>query len=244
MSVSIIIPTLHDCRALTGLLDNLQRLDPAAEEIIVVDGAADAQCRRLCEQYGVRWLDGPACRGHQLDAGARSAHGEVLWFLHADSRVRADALQHMIAHIKTGAIGGYFRFRFSGARNARLRWFEAITNWRSRVGVAYGDQGLFMTAKAYREHGGFQPQPLFEEVRLFKRLRSTGRFRRLSQPLATSPRRWQRDGWWRRTLINRILALGYALGIPAARLHKWYTRHRRPDADEQHQSAAKTSAGS
>ena len=81
-----------------------------------------------------------------------------------------------------------------------------------------------MTRAAYEACGGFAHEPLFEEVRLVKRLRDRGTFVTLDEPLGVSPRRWERDGWLRRSAANRLLALGHALGISAARLAARYDR--------------------
>jgi len=210
------------------------------KEVIVVDGNADADCEQLCQQYAVKWLPSDACRGLQLDAGAQAAieaaDADVLWFVHADSVVHANALEEISNSIKAGAIGGYFRFGLIGLQHWRLQLFTALTNWRTQIGVPYGDQGLFMTVAAYQQAAGFAHLPLFEEVRLVKRLRRLGRFKMLPYVLATSPRRWQRDGWLRRIIINRGLAVAYGLGVPAERLHTWYIRHHH--SNSKHQSSA------
>lgn len=244
MRLSIIIPAWRDNQALSRLLDNLHPLEPGAVEIIVVDGSADAHCEQLCRQFQARWLTADACRGLQLDTGARAAAGDVLWFLHADSTVHPSAVRDIHACLASGAVGGYFRFRFSGKRSWRLRLFEMLTNWRTRIAIPYGDQGLFMTADAYRQCGGFAHQPLFEEVRLVQRLRRMGTFKLLPQALATSPRRWQRDGWWRRSLLNRGLALAHGLGVSPERLHRWYVRCQRPAGDSEQRRTVKASSGS
>ncbi len=244
MRVSIIIPAWQDNQALSRLLADLQCLRPAASQIIVVGGCEDQQSEQLCRQYAARWLVSRPCRGLQMDTGAQAANGEVLWFVHADSVVHNSALQQITEALTDAAVGGYFRFRFTGTRSWRLRWFERLTNWRTRLGVPYGDQGLFLRADVYRQCGGFPRQALFEEVPLVKRARRVGAFRMLPHALPTSPRRWQRDGWWRRTLTNRALALGYAAGISPQRLHQWYSRPQSAVADDQQAATVKTSSRS
>ena len=64
-------------------------------------------------------------------------------------------------------------------------------------------------------------------------LRRQGRLRALDTPIGVSPRRWERDGWIRRTVENRLLALGFALGVNPARLARRYRSapgSARPDA--------------
>jgi hypothetical protein len=77
----------------------------------------------------------------------------------------------------------------------------------------------------YQGLGGFAREPLFEEVRLMKRLKTDGRLVALSLPIGIAPRRWERDGWWIRCVRNRLLALAFMLGIPAARLAMNYYAH-------------------
>lgn len=224
--ISVIIPTYRDCDALEMLLQRLADMQPAIDEVIVVDAGENDLCSRLCREHGVTCLVTSPCRGAQLDRGARYAAGEILWFLHADSQPAADAPQQILSSISNQAVGGFFKFQFSGPRSWRLRLFESITNWRSRYGIPYGDQGLFVRRDCYTAAGGFPHQPLFEEVSLIKALRAEGDFNALDQTLPTSPRRWEHDGWWRRTVLNRGLAIGYRLGVPIKRLSKWYENWR------------------
>jgi hypothetical protein len=82
-----------------------------------------------------------------------------------------------------------------------------------------------MTKQAYIKAGGHAPWPLFEEVPLVKNLRKSGHFMALASPLLVDPRRWQRDGWWRRTWENRKLALAFARGHSPHALAAQYRSH-------------------
>lgn len=221
-SFSVIIPCYHDEARLGNLLNQLQNVSHRPMEIVVVDGADDQACRKICHQYGARWLAGEPCRGRQLLAGAALAQGDVLWFLHADARLPADPITAMRFAIEQGALGGYFRFRFDAPRAWPALLLESAIAFRCRFGIPYGDQGLFMTRRAYVEAGGHSPWPLFEEVSLVRGLRRMGRFLALREPLYVDPFRWHRDGWWRRTWVNRNLALAFARGVPPDELAARY----------------------
>lgn len=221
-SFSAIIPCYHDEVKLGDLLNQLQSLPHRPLEIVVVDGAGDKACRKVCDQYGARWLAGEPCRGRQLLAGAALAQGDVLWFLHADNRLPPDPVMAMDLAIKRGAVGGYFRFRFDTPRAWPAFLLEPAIAFRCRFGVPYGDQGLFMTRQAYAGAGGHSPWPLFEEVSLVRGLRRLGGFLPLREPLFVDPRRWHRDGWWRRTWVNRNLALAFACGVAPDQLAARY----------------------
>lgn len=220
--IAAIVPVLGDIGELHELHAQLRSVKRGPDEIIVVDGANDARLRELCGRWGVTYLASRPGRGHQLHQGAMAAQSELLWFLHADAMPRADSADAMRQAVARGAVGGYFRFRFAGERSWRKTVLEALINRRAQLGVPYGDQGLFATRSAYRATGGFPDVPLFEEVPLVRALRRAGRFTALPNPIGVSPRRWERDGWLRRTLENRLLALRYMLGTPPEKLARRY----------------------
>ena len=97
-------------------------------------------------------------------------------------------------------------------------------NLRSRLtGIATGDQGIFVTAEAFRRVGGFPDQPLMEDIALSTRLRTLARPLCLRPPLITSSRRWERDGTLRTILLMWRLRLAYALGTdPHALADRYY----------------------
>ncbi len=218
----MIIPVLNDTDALTALLGQLRLQQPAPLEVIVVDGAADANVAGVCAAAGARYLTAPAGRGQQLRAGAAQARGNVLWFLHADALLPANATAAVQDAVAQGAQAGYFEFHFSGARTWTKRVIELFVAWRCRVATVYGDQGLFARRELYERTPGFAAIPLFEEVPLVRALRRAGRFAALAAAIEVDCRRWERRGFWRQTLINRLLALGYALGVSPERLARWY----------------------
>lgn len=227
LAISVIIPTWRDTEALQSLLPSLAAMQPPALEIIVVDGAADAEVVALCDANKVIYITAAAGRGTQLNCGARRAQGAVLWFVHADAAPDSASLAAIEAAVQRGARAGYFRFRFAGERSLTRSLLERCIGWRCRFGTVYGDQALFITRQAWQgTEALFEEVPLFEEVALVKRLKCAGAFTALDTAVGVSPRRWQRDGWWRRTLMNRLLALGYILGVPPAQLARWYTQQK------------------
>ena len=228
--IAVVIPVLGDAAELDALLAQLEAQRPA--QIIVVSGSADADVAAVCARRGCEHTEAVANRGAQLDAGARRATALVLWFVHADSEVPRDALAVIAAAVREGAESGCFRFAFQGPPAWHKRLLAALVALRIRCGgMTYGDQGIFVRRDVYLELGGFPPWPLFEEVRLVRRLRARGTFRVLPRALAVATRRWERDGWLRRTLHNRWLALRFALGGRPEALAVRYRALLRSDAE-------------
>jgi len=222
LKFSVIIPCFHDEEKLACLLEQLQKLLHKPWEIIVVDGANSECCAEICEQFQAHRMVCEPCRGQQLLTGAAQAEGDVLWFLHADARLTSDPLTAMTKALAQGAIGGYFRFRFAAPRAWPAFILEPAIALRCRLGVPYGDQGLFIVRQIYHQVSGHAPWPLFEEVPLVRAARRSGKFLPLTEPIFVDSRRWQRDGWWRRTWHNRKLALNFARGIAPQELASRY----------------------
>jgi rSAM/selenodomain-associated transferase 2 len=210
-NIAVVIPVLGEAAELDALLAQLEVQQPA--EVVVIAGSADADVAAACLRHACERLETPPNRGAQLDAGAHLASAAVLWFVHADAEVPADALAVIAAAVRGGAESGCFRFAFQGAPTWYKRALARLVALRVRCGgMVYGDQGIFVRRDVYLALGGFAPWPLFEEVRLVRRLRARGTFRMLPHGLAVATRRWERDGWVRRSLHNRWLALRFALG--------------------------------
>jgi rSAM/selenodomain-associated transferase 2 len=221
--IAVVIPVLGEEAALARLLRQVRAQQP--EAIIVVSGRADAQVAALCREHACTYLETAANRGAQLDAGARAATSPVLWFLHADAAPPADALRAIEAALRSGAESGCFRFAFQGPATWYKRLLAVLVALRVRCGgMVYGDQGVFVRRDVYLECDGFAPQPLFEEARLVRRLRARGTFVVSSQAIGVATRRWERDGWWRRTLHNRWLAIRFMLGARPEELAASYRR--------------------
>lgn len=221
-SLSVVIPVYRDTDRLRELLGKLRSLQPPVDEIIVVDSGSESECRSVCEHYDAIYLISAANRGAQLRLGAEQASGRLLWFLHADSTPPAAAVTSIRRHIEAGHTSGYFRFRFNGPDSWGKQLLAAAINLRARLGVPYGDQGIFVTREAYDQANGHAPVPLFEEVGLVKRLRQHHGCTPVSANILVSARRWETDGWIRRSLHNRWLAFCFACGVPPDRLARQY----------------------
>jgi rSAM/selenodomain-associated transferase 2 len=209
--IAVVIPVLGDAAELDALLAQLAAQRP--EEVLVVSGRADAAVAAICDRHACEYVEAAANRGAQLDAGARRAKAAVLWFVHADAQLPDDALEVIAGAVRNGVDSGCFRFGFQGPATWYKRLVAQLVALRILCGgMVYGDQGIFARRDVYLELGGFAERPLFEEVRLVHRLRTRGTFRVLPRVLAVATRRWDRDGWLRRTLHNRWLALRFMLG--------------------------------
>ncbi|HHJ14494.1 MAG TPA: glycosyltransferase [Gammaproteobacteria bacterium] len=221
--ISIVVPVLNESGSIEALLTALAPLRRRDCEVILVDGGSEdgtpARARAACD----RLLVSPAGRARQMNAGARIARGEILWFLHADSGLPPDADRRIGEVLRRGRRWGGFPVRLSG-RQGLLRVVERSMTLRSRVsGILTGDQGLFMTRELFESVGGFARLPLMEDIDLCRRLkRKAGRPGFARTYLCTSSRRWERCGILRTILRMWVLRLAFWLGVPARRLAPFY----------------------
>lgn len=217
----MVIPVLDDAAALAALL---AELGDAPDEILVVDGGSRDDSRAVAAAAGARVLRSPPGRGRQLAEGARGARGDILWLLHADSRLLAPAECYLT--LLRGQRGwGRFAVRLSPG-TPLLRLVAAMMNLRSRATrICTGDQGIFVHRQALARIGGIPEQPLMEDIELSRRLRRAAGFQALALPLQTSARRWHERGVLRTVLAMWWLRLRYWAGAsPAALARDYYGR--------------------
>jgi len=221
LTVSAIVPALDERGEIAETLARARAALGPETELIVVDGGSRDDTRALAARQA-RVIACEPCRGLQLHRGAQSAGGDILVFLHADTWLSAGAGEAIRAAVARGAVAGCCRLAVR-AEGRRYRWLERGVAWRTRrFGTATGDQALFATRSAYAATGGFEPHPLFEDVRLVRALKRVGRFEPVGAVAATSARRWAERGFVRTVLAHGLLRLRHAAGAEPARLARRY----------------------
>jgi len=226
MKISIIIPVLNEREDLPPTLDALMQWTDIHEVIIVDGGSMDGTREWLSTQLprNVCFMEATRGRGNQINAGAKAASGEVCLFLHADTRLPADALIQITACLKEAKTeGGAFLLRFREAHPWTLRVIESGINFRTRVlRRATGDQAIFCRKSAFLTTGGYPEWPIFEDVEFVTRLRRAGRFAIIASHVTTSARRYIAWGVLRTTALMFTLQAGYWCGVSPFRLQQWY----------------------
>ncbi|MBD1859740.1 MULTISPECIES: TIGR04283 family arsenosugar biosynthesis glycosyltransferase [Leptolyngbya] len=217
MKISIVIPVLNEARHLPNTL-SIQATDI---EIIVVDGGSQDETVAIAQSFGVKVLQSAPGRAAQMNAGAKVASGEILLFLHADTRL-PDGFDQMIRDALKTAIAGAFELSID-ANQPGIRWIEQGVNWRSRyLQLPYGDQALFLRTETFHKIGGFPDLPIMEDFEFVRTLQQLGKIVILPKPVITSGRRWQKLGVFRTTIVNQIVVFAYLIGISPTRIQAWY----------------------
>jgi rSAM/selenodomain-associated transferase 2 len=220
--VSLIVPVLGDAAAVRALLTSLGRAGEV--EIVIVDGGQDAELDALAAgRSDTRIVRATPGRARQMNAGAAIAATRWLLFLHADSHLPHGWLDAILeADRKKEVVGGWFRFQLQ-SRAWQARVIARLVAWRVRLfRLPYGDQGIFVRRDIFESLGGYREMPLMEDVDFVHRLVRAGRVHEPALAMITSARRYERDGWFRRTLRNLTLVTLYFAGVSPARLARWY----------------------
>ncbi|MBW2408981.1 MAG: TIGR04283 family arsenosugar biosynthesis glycosyltransferase [Deltaproteobacteria bacterium] len=223
--ISIIIPTLNEARTIEPTISDLIKISRA--EIIVVDGGSRDDTPAMAAALGARVLSSAPCKAKQMNAGAAAAGGEILLFLHADTRLPRNFEDSISAALsQEGVIAGAFSLGID-SDGGGLRIIERVANWRSRfLQMPYGDQALFCTRKLFHEIGGYPEYQIMEDFELVRRLKRKGKIAIRPESVQTSPRRWLNYGIFRTWLLNQIIIIAYYLGISPRRLSRWYRREK------------------
>ena len=222
MMLSIIIPVLNEVAHLPEVLERLAPLRERGAQLIVVDGGSTDGTAQLARD-GVEWVDSVPGRARQMNAGAARARGQMLLFLHADTRLPDLADEQVVAALAIGPrVWGRFDVRIAG-RPWMLRVVAFMMNRRSRLsGIATGDQAIFVRRDSFEALGGFADQPLMEDIELCTRLRRLSSPACLAGPAITSGRRWEARGVWSTIFLMWRLRWAYWRGVPVDRIAEAY----------------------
>lgn len=226
--VSIVVPVLDEAPELPALLDHLAGL-PGRFEVLIVDGGSSDGTPALAAAHPLRprvLCDTPRGRAAQMNAGAREAAGELLVFLHADSRLPASAYSSLRAALADfELLGGNFALRFDGED----RFSRVLGAWyalQRRARVYYGDSALWLRASAFAALGGYRELAIMEDYELVRRLERAGRTACLPGPAVTSSRRWRAFGVPRTVASWVVIRWLFLAGAPPERLARLYRRAR------------------
>ena len=228
--ISIIIPVLNEAASIAACLDALAPARDRGCEVIVADGGSSDATRALALLRCDCVVSAPRGRASQMNAGAAEASGDLLLFLHADTRLPDKALDSLSAAM-TGstALWGRFDIAIAGS-SPLLPIVAAAMNWRSRsTGIATGDQAIFVRRQTFDRIGGYPDIPLMEDIAISRRLKRETPPLCLRDKAVTSGRRWDSNGVLRTIFKMWRLRAAYYIGADPAELARKYGYSPRGD---------------
>jgi rSAM/selenodomain-associated transferase 2 len=225
MKLSIVMPVLNEADGIEEALGALAPLRRRGVEVVVADGGSSDGTVALARPLADVVIAAPRGRATQMNVGAAASSGELLLFLHADTRLPGEAdvlIGDGLARsgCASGLFWGRFDVRIAGA-HPLFPLIAAAMNLRSRItGIATGDQAIFISRAAFGP--GFPDIALMEDIAMTKRLKRTGPPLRIAAPVVTSGRRWEKHGVMRTIVLMWWLRLAYFLGANPTWLARSY----------------------
>jgi rSAM/selenodomain-associated transferase 2 len=225
-NISIIIPTRNEAENIGTILPELLVLPGV--ELVIVDGASTDNTVEVARSLGAKVLVTSPGKAVQMNTGAKAARGEILLFLHCDTRLEPGFVgQIQKTLMQPGVSAGAFTLSIDG-KGFGLRLIEWLVSFRSRaLQMPYGDQGIFVTADIFHSVGSFPLQPIMEDFELMRRLKRKGKVKISPLHATTSARRWERLGVLKTTIVNQAIILGYFFGVSPEKLADWYWKGSR-----------------
>ncbi len=224
MRLSIIIPVLDEESTIASTLKSLGSFPV---EAIVVDGGSQDRTADIAGQMQVRVIASSRGRARQMNTGAAAAQGDVLLFLHADTRLPPSAIGDVVSALDDPRyVGGRFDLRLDHS-GIIFRLIGSLISLRSRLTrIATGDQAIFVRRGIFDAINGFPEIPILEDIAFCRNLKKMGKVACLRTQVVTSARRWQKDGVGRTILKMWVLKFLFLIGVSPFRLKRFYAEVR------------------
>jgi len=222
-SLAIIIPVFQEEKTLPDALIRLQKLKlDAQDKILFVDGGSTDNSKQLITNAGFHCITSEAGRAKQMNMGAKNTQSEIILFLHVDTSLSSSNILNIKKTYNQGFLSGRFNIKLSN-NGISYRIISFFINVRSCLTqVCTGDQGIFVSRKAYEAVDGIPDIPLMEDVAFTKLLRKYGKIACLKDVLITSSRRWEKHGVLKTVYLMWKLRFLYWLGVAPERLANMY----------------------
>ncbi|MCW9708754.1 TIGR04283 family arsenosugar biosynthesis glycosyltransferase [Fodinibius salsisoli] len=219
IKLSVIIPTYNEAEVIAKTVRQVfDKGNDLIEEVIVVDGGSSDETVSQAQQAGATVIDSPSKgRAAQMNRGAEHATGDILYFLHADSRPPANFAASIHRSITTGSDAGCFRLAFDDDH-----WLLTSYAWFSRFDIdffRFGDQSLFIKREVFAQLRGFREDHIvMEDQEMVRRIKSDFSFTILDGAVVTSARKYHKVGILKLQLIFSLILTLYYLGVSQERL--------------------------
>jgi cellulose synthase/poly-beta-1,6-N-acetylglucosamine synthase-like glycosyltransferase len=202
-------------------------------EVIVVDDASTDDTAEIARQHDATVVNVDRRQIAAVrNAGGRTARGERLFFVDADTVVSPRVVAAALVQLDRGAVGGGAPARFEGPVPLYAHLLMWWLGWLMRIAGMTGGAFMFMTRAAFQRAGGFD-EKLFgaEDAAMCWALKREGRFAVLWPTVLTSGRRVRGTRGLRMLAsLFRMAAFPRMLTRRASVEKVWYESDR--DADD------------
>lgn len=214
--ISVVIPTLNSAAhlpyALSPLVTGVAK--GAVKQVVIADGGSTDETLEIAGAAGCDVVAAKPVRSRQLIAGAASARGDWLLFLHPETVLGggwSDEASRFMARASARSRAAAFRFAFDDDERAARR-VEYWVRWRCRhFGLPSGAQGLLISRRLYDIVGGYPPMDFMEDVEIVRRI-GRRRLSMLETDASINAEKYRRDGYEKRAWAEFIRLARYMAG--------------------------------
>lgn len=225
MFISVIIPTLNEEKHIGALLSFLTNHSQNNRfEVIVVDGGSSDKTIPILQEFpSITVLQTKiASRAHQMNEGAQSALGDVLYFVHADTQLINSFVDDITDAVQEGYKCGCYRFKFSQPKNPLLH----INGFFTRFPFQWcrgGDQTLFVTKDCFTELNGFdEAYVIMEDYDILDRILLKERLKIIPKSIFVSTRKYEKNSYMKVQLANMKAMKMYKRGEKPETIKAYY----------------------
>jgi rSAM/selenodomain-associated transferase 2 len=225
MKLSIIIPTYNEEDNICSLLSQLLKVkDERIAEIIVTDaGSTDLTCSEALK-YPVKLITtSKQCRAYQMNVAAREAIGDVLYFVHADTRPPISFVDDIDSALADNYSIGSYSFKLD-SKDPRLKLLSFMTRINMLISRG-GDQTLFVTKSLFQDMNGFDEKfVIMEDFDFIRRARKRTKFKLLNNSVLVSARKYAKNSYTKVQWANLNAFLMFYFGVPPQKIKEMYQR--------------------
>ncbi|MEZ4966463.1 MAG: TIGR04283 family arsenosugar biosynthesis glycosyltransferase [Saprospiraceae bacterium] len=206
MQLSIIIPVLNEAARISELVAYLHRHGGAAlREVLVADGGSTDDSCRQAAGAGAKVLNCEvSSRAAQMNAGARAAEGDILYFVHADTRPPVSFADDIRRSLEAGYAMGCYRYRFDSP-NPLLK-INAFFNRFHWLWCQGGDKTFYIRRDLFFQFGGYDEYyTIMEEYDFLRRAMPQHPLHIIPKYAVVSSRKYEEHSWLRVQFANAVV---------------------------------------
>ncbi len=199
LKISVIIPTFNEADNIGCLIESLKIYGKEyLHEIIVADSPNSTDHTiEIAQKLGAIALKstkkGRAC---QMNFGASMATGDILYFVHADTKINPDYASDIIKAITKGHDFGCYRYQFDADD-----WLLKVNAFFTRLPFIWcrgGDQTLFIRKEDFLKVGKFREDyQIMEDYEFIIRANKVLKFKIIPKNVIVSARKYKTNSYLR-----------------------------------------------
>lgn len=230
LKYSIIIITYNEEENISSCIASVRSAFREAQ-IIVSDGGSKDKTIAIAESMGTEIVMSNPGRGIQFNKGAEKAKGDILLFLHGDSKLPQNAKDILQNYFNDDEIKiGTYRLKFDSSKLI-FKIYSYFTRFDS-IFTRFGDTCIVVEKNFYLQLGRFKDWPLYEDVEFLRRARRKTKIYSFPAYVETSGRRFHSNGVFKQQIINGWHLIQFIFGKSPANLAEKYNSLRNDkDAD-------------